>query len=390
MTGESSMEWTIDGVNLRALPKVSLHDHLDGGMRAGTILELLESGGIAVPESVAVSGDIRAMTSDELGAWIAAQSGSGSLVDYLKIFDLTCALLQTEEGLVRVAREAVLDLAADGVVYTELRWAPEQHIHGGLSLDDTVAFVQQGIEQGIQDAAALGQEIRAGQLITAMRHANRSLEIAELALRHRNSGAVGFDIAGAELGFPPSNHAPAFRLLAENMFPATIHAGEADGVSSIESAIVDGYALRLGHGVRLVEDITVEEVDADTTTVSLGDVARWVRDRGITLEMCPTSNIQTGAIAARGSRMEDHPFDLFYQLGFSVTVSSDNRTVSGTTLTRELGLLTEAFGYGLDDLEAFQLNAAVAAFLPLEDREELAEIVHEGFVDAVANARAGG
>jgi adenosine deaminase len=383
------VDWTIDGVNLRDLPKVSLHDHLDGGMRPGTILELLESGGIAVPESVAGSGDIRAMTSDELGRWIAVQSESGSLVDYLKIFDLTCALLQTEEGLVRVAREAVLDLAADGVVYTELRWAPEQHILGGLSLDDTVAFVQKGIEQGIQDAAALGQEIRAGQLITAMRHANRSLEIAELALRHRNAGAVGFDIAGAELGFPPSNHAPAFRLLAENMFPATIHAGEADGVSSIESAIVDGYALRLGHGVRLAEDITVEEVDADTTTVSLGDVARWVRDRGITLEMCPTSNIQTGAIAARGNRVEDHPFDLFYQLGFSVTVSADNRTVSGTTLTRELGLLTEAFGYGLADLEAFQLNAAVAAFLPLEDREELAEILHEGFVDAVANARAG-
>jgi adenosine deaminase len=383
------VDWTIDGVNLRDLPKVSLHDHLDGGMRPGTILELLESGGIAVPESVAGSGDIRAMTSDELGRWIAVQSESGSLVDYLKIFDLTCALLQTEEGLVRVAREAVLDLAADGVVYTELRWAPEQHILGGLSLDDTVAFVQKGIEQGIEDAAALGQEIRAGQLITAMRHANRSLEIAELALRHRNAGAVGFDIAGAELGFPPSNHAPAFRLLAENMFPATIHAGEADGVSSIESAIVDGYALRLGHGVRLAEDITVEEVDADTTTVSLGDVARWVRDRGITLEMCPTSNIQTGAIAARGNRVEDHPFDLFYQLGFSVTVSADNRTVSGTTLTRELGLLTEAFGYGLADLEAFQLNAAVAAFLPLEDREELAEILHEGFVDAVANARAG-
>ena len=389
MNGESLVDWTIDGVNLRDLPKVSLHDHLDGGMRPGTILELLESGGIAVPESVAGSGDIRAMTSDELGRWIAVQSESGSLVDYLKIFDLTCALLQTEEGLVRVAREAVLDLAADGVVYTELRWAPEQHILGGLSLDDTVAFVQKGIEQGIQDAAALGQEIRAGQLITAMRHANRSLEIAELALRHRNAGAVGFDIAGAELGFPPSNHAPAFRLLAENMFPATIHAGEADGVSSIESAIVDGYALRLGHGVRLAEDITVEEVDADTTTVSLGDVARWVRDRGITLEMCPTSNIQTGAIAARGNRVEDHPFDLFYQLGFSVTVSADNRTVSGTTLTRELGLLTEAFGYGLADLEAFQLNAAVAAFLPLEDREELAEILHEGFVDAVANARAG-
>ena len=389
MTGETDMDWTIDGVNLRSLPKVSLHDHLDGGLRPGTILELLETGGIAVPESVSVSGDVRAMTSDELGAWIVTQSASGSLVDYLKIFDLTCAVMQTEEGLARVAREAVVDLAADGVVYSELRWAPEQHLQGGLTLDETVACVQRGIEQGIQDAAAVGHDIRVGQLITAMRHADRSLEIAELALRHREGGAVGFDIAGAELGFLPARHAPAFRLLAENMFPATIHAGEADGLPSIESAIVDGYALRLGHGVRLAEDITVEEVDGDSTTVSLGDVARWVRDRGITLEMCPTSNLQTGAIAARGSRLEDHPFDLFYQLGFSVTVNCDNRTVSGTTLTRELGLLTETFGYGLADLEAFQLNAAVAAFLPLEDREELAEIVHEGFVDAVAAARAG-
>ena len=384
------MEWTLDGVDLASLPKVSLHDHLDGGIRPETILEMLESGDVEVPASVAASGDIRAMTADELAQWIVRQSESGSLVEYLKIFDLNTALMQTSEGLTRVAREAVIDLAQDGVVYGELRWAPEQHLTRGLTLDQTVEFVEQGIAQGIQDAAALGQEIRIGQLITAMRHADRSLEIAELALRHRNNGVVGFDIAGAELGFPPARHAPAFRLLAENMFPTTIHAGEADGVSSIESAIVDGYALRLGHGVRLSEDIVVEEVDDDATTVSLGDVARWVRDRGIALEMCPTSNLQTGAIAARGSRLDDHPFDLFYQLGFSVTVSTDNRTVSGTTLTRELGLLTEIFGYGLADLEAFQLNAAIAAFLPLEDREELADIIHEGFVDAIANARAAG
>ena len=384
------MEWTLDGVDLASLPKVSLHDHLDGGIRPETILEMLESGDVEVPASVAASGDIRAMTADELAQWIVRQSESGSLVEYLKIFDLNTALMQTAEGLTRVAREAVIDLAQDGVVYGELRWAPEQHLTRGLTLDETVELVEQGIAQGIQDAAALGQEIRIGQLITAMRHADRSLEIAELALRHRNNGVVGFDIAGAELGFPPARHAPAFRLLAENMFPTTIHAGEADGVSSIESAIVDGYALRLGHGVRLSEDIVVEAVDDDATTVSLGDVARWVRDRGIALEMCPTSNLQTGAIAARGSRLDDHPFDLFYQLGFSVTVSTDNRTVSGTTLTRELGLLTEIFGYGLADLEAFQLNAAIAAFLPLEDREELADIIHEGFVDAIANARAAG
>ena len=390
MSKEEPMEWTLDGVDLTTLPKVSLHDHLDGGIRPETILEMLESGDVEVPASVAASGDIRAMTADELAQWIVRQSESGSLVEYLKIFDLNTALMQTAEGLTRVAREAVIDLARDGVVYGELRWAPEQHLTRGLTLDQTVEFVEQGIAQGIQDAAALGQEIRIGQLITAMRHADRSLEIAELALRHRNNGVVGFDIAGAELGFPPARHAPAFRLLAENMFPTTIHAGEADGVSSIESAIVDGYALRLGHGVRLSEDIVVEAVDDDATTVSLGDVARWVRDRGIALEMCPTSNLQTGAIAARGSRLDDHPFDLFYQLGFSVTVSTDNRTVSGTTLTRELGLLTEIFGYGLADLEAFQLNAAIAAFLPLEDREELADIIHEGFVEAISHARAAG
>lgn len=384
----SASRWIADGVDIQTLPKVSLHDHLDGGLRPGTILELLELDGVEVPETVGDSRVVAAMTSDELAAWIVRQSESGSLVDYLKTFDLTCAVMQTEQGLARVAREAVLDLAADGVVYGELRWAPEQHLARGLSLDQTVDIVQQGIDQGIEDALALGREIRIGQVITAMRHADRSLEIAELALRHRDSGAVAFDIAGAERGFPPSRHAKAFRLLAENMFPVTIHAGEADGVSSIESALVEGYALRIGHGVRLVEDVTVEGSDAEATTVSLGLVAEWVRDRGVALEMCPTSNLQTGAIAARGHRMDDHPFDLFYQLGFAVTVNTDNRLVSGTTLTRELGLLADTFGYGLADLEAFQLNAAVAAFLPLDEREALADTVHEGFIEAVANARA--
>ena len=381
--------WFADGVDIASLPKVSLHDHLDGGLRAATILELLESDGIEVPETVGDPLAVRAMTADELAAWVVRQSESGSLVEYLKTFDLTCAVMQTETGLIRVAREAVLDLAADGVVYGELRWAPEQHLTRGLTLDETVECVQRGITQGIEDARALGSEIRIGQVITAMRHAHRSVEIAELALRHRDQGVVGFDIAGAELGFPPSQHAAAFRLLAENMFPATIHAGEADGVSSIESAIVDGHALRLGHGVRLADDVTVEGADDESTTVSLGQVAEWVRDRGIALEMCPTSNLQTGAIASRGETVEDHPFDLFYQLGFAVTVSTDNRLVSGTTLTRELGLLTDAFGYGLADLEAFQLNAAVAAFLPLEEREALADTIHDGFVEAVGNTRAG-
>lgn len=380
--------WLADGIDIATLPKVSLHDHLDGGLRPGTILELLESDGVDVPDSVGDAQSLAAKTSDELAAWAVQQSESGSLVEYLKTFDLTCAVMQTEAGLTRVAREAVLDLAADGVVYGELRWAPEQHLARGLTLDQTVEFVQRGIDQGTEDALALGRDIRIGQVVTAMRHADRSEEIAALALRHRNNGVVGFDIAGAELGFPPSLHAAAFRLLAEGMFPVTVHAGEADGVSSIESALVDGYAIRIGHGVRLVEDVTIEASNTDATTVSLGAVAEWVRDRGIALEMCPTSNLQTGAIATLGSRVEDHPFDLFYQLGFAVTVNTDNRLVSGTSLTRELGLLTDAFGYGLADLEAFQLNAAIAAFLPLDEREALADIIHDGFVDAVASARA--
>lgn len=380
--------WLCDGVDIASLPKVSLHDHLDGGLRPGTVLDLLENTDVQIPDSVQSSGDIRAMTSSELVEWILRQSRSGSLVEYLKSFDLICAVMQTREGLTRAARETVLDLSADGVIYGELRWAPEQHLTQGLSLDQVVDYVQEGIDQGIEDALANGREIRIGQIITAMRHANRASEIAELALRHRTRGVVGFDIAGAELGFPPANHAAAFRFLAENMFPVTVHAGEADGVSSIVSALVDGHALRLGHGVRLADDVTVESADADSTAVSLGTVAQWVRDRGIVLELCPTSNLQTGAIAARGNRLEDHPFDLFYQLGFAVTVNTDNRLVSGTSLTRELGLLTEAFGYGLADLEYFQHNAAAGAFLPLEEREELVDAIHEGFVEAVASSRA--
>lgn len=376
------MSYTVEGVDVRTLPKVSLHDHLDGSLRPATILELAEAEGIEVP----------ALTADELGAWFEKQSHAGSLVEYLKTFDLTCAVMQTREGLIRVARESVLDLAADGVFYGELRWAPEQHLTRGLSLDEVVECVQEGIEQGAQDAAALGQEIDARQLITAMRHADRSLEIAELALRHRDrgvatGGVVGFDIAGAEAGFPASKHRAAFDFLATNLMPATVHAGEADGLSSIRSALYDGRAIRLGHGVRLAEDVLVETIESDVTTVSLGELAQWVKDRGIALELSPSSNLQTGAIEAWGSTMEAHPFDLFFQLGFNVTVNTDNRLQSATTLSRELTLLADAFGYGVADLESFQLNAAIASFLPLDEREELAERIHDGFMDAVAASR---
>jgi adenosine deaminase len=373
----ASSEFVLDGVDITTLPKISLHDHLDGSLRPATIIELADAEGIELPTT----------DSAELGAWFAEQSNSGNLVDYLKTFDITCAVMQTTAGLERVARESVLDLAADGVIYGELRWAPEQHQTKGLTLDQTVEAIQAGIDQGIQDAAALGHDIQIGQLVTAMRHADRGREIAELAVRHRENGVVGFDIAGAELGFLPSKHQDAFDFLAHEFFPVTIHAGEADGLGSIRSAIFDGRALRLGHGVRLAEDITIEEAGAEATTVSLGYLAQWVKDRGITLETSPSSNLQTGAIAAWGDDIIDHPFDLLYQLGFTVTVNTDNRLQSGTSLSRELHLLADAFAYDLADLELFQQNACASAFLPLEDREELAEIITQGFIDAVANSR---
>jgi adenosine deaminase len=369
MSIEPNGDVTIQGVSLRGLPKVSLHDHLDGAIRPQTIIELADPLGIDVPEADAES----------LGDWFAEQSDSGSLTEYLKTFDLATAVMQTEEGLTRVAREFVEDLAEDGVIYGEVRWAPEQHTTGGLTLDQAVAAVQQGIEEGEEAAERSGSSIRVGQLLSAMRQSGRSLEIAELAVAHRTRGAVGFDIAGPEDGFPPSDHRAAFDYLAEHFFPVTVHAGEAAGLDSIRSALRDGRALRLGHGVRIAEDLVIKGREGDEVQVQFGDLARWVRDREIPLELAPSSNLQTGAVAAWGTELIDHPFDLLYQLGFSVTVNVDNRTMSRTSLTRELALLVQTFGYELDDLETFQFNAAAASFLPVEEREELVEIIAEGF-----------
>ena len=357
------------GISIDALPKVSLHDHLDGGLRPATILELAETIGLELP----------ATTEADLAAWFAREANSGNLVDYIKTFEITVGVMQTHDGLARVAQEFVEDLALDGVIYGEVRWAPEQHLTAGLSLDQAVDAVQEGIEAGIARVAQAGMTIKIGQLITAMRHTDRSLEIAELAVRHRDLGVVGFDIAGAELGYPAGAHTAAFDYLAENLFPVTVHAGEADGLDSIRGALFDGRALRLGHGVRIAEDISTESEDEEGRYVTLGPVAQWVKDREIALETSPSSNLQTGAFAQWGDELIDHPFDLLFQLGFRVTVNTDNRLMSSTTLSRELSLLAETFGYGLDELLEFQLNAATAAFLPLEDREALVERIVAGF-----------
>ena len=357
---------------LKSLPKISLHDHLDGGVRPETIVELAAEAGVPLPFT----------DGERLANWIAEQSNAGTLSAYLKPFSFTGAVTQTQRNLVRVAREFVQDLADDGVIYGEIRWAPENHLRQGLTLDQAVEAVQEGIEAGVADVTATGKNIQVGQILAAMRHDSLALSIAELAVRHRNQGVVGFDIAGPEAGFPASQHAAAFDHLASNFLPATVHAGEGDGLESIRSALVHGRALRLGHGVRLAEDLTQYQ-DSTGTHTALGDMARWVRDRRIALEISPSSNLQTGAIAQWGTTMTDHPFDLLYKAGLRVTVNADNRLMSNTNLTKELGLLINAFNYTLTDLKTFQLDAAESAFLPSHDRSELKAAIQAGFSDAL-------
>lgn len=362
--------------DFRDLPKVSLHDHLDGGLRPSTIIELAAEAGHELP----------ATDAEALGNWFRESADSGSLPRYLETFEHTLAVMQTREALIRVAREFVEDLAEDGVIYGEVRYAPEQHQRQGLSLDDVVDAVQEGLDQACEELNSEGHPMQVGQLLIAMRHADNGVEIAKLALRHRGHGVVGFDIAGAEEGFPPSRMKEAFDLLAENLFPTTVHAGEAAGLDSIKDAILVGRAQRLGHGVRVAEDIEIEfggvdedgeEVGEDTGLVSLGPVANWVRERGIPLEICPSSNLQTGATAEFGEGIESHPIDLLVQTGFNVTISPDNRLMSGTTLSDEFELLVEAFDYDLEDLLDLTLNAAEAAFVPLEMRELLVEYIND-------------
>ena len=356
-------------IDIQKLPKISLHDHLDGGLRPQTILELAEIDGLELPIDPDTGKPID--SASRMGQWFADQSDSGSLVEYLKTFDITTGVMQTAEGLERVAREFVEDLAEDGVIYGEIRWAPEQHLQKGLTLDGAVEAVQSGLNQGVTNVANQGHQIQVGQIISAMRHLDRGVEIAKLALRHRDKGAVGFDIAGPEAGFPPSRVAEAFDLLASEMFPVTVHAGEADGVESMRSALVDGRALRLGHGVRIAEDI--KNLSASSAQeAGLGHLAQWILDRQIPLETSPSSNLQTGAVAAWGKTMKDHPLDALYRLGFAVTINTDNRLMSGTTLTKEISIVSEAFGYGMEDLLTFQLNAADASFQSLDFRMQLA------------------
>jgi adenosine deaminase len=342
---------------VRRAPKVLLHDHLDGGLRPQTIIDLAGEVGHELP----------AYDADALGEWFATMADSGSLVSYLETFDHTVAVMQTASALARVARECVEDLAADGVVYAEVRWAPEQHVTLGLTLDEAVAAVAAGFEEGM---AATGIVVR--QLLTAMRHQARSREIAELAVAWRERGVAGFDIAGAEAGYPPTRHLDAFEYLQRQNSHFTIHAGEAFGLPSIWEAIQWCGADRLGHGVRLIDDIVV----APSGEVTLGPLAAYVRDTRIPLEMCPASNVQTGAAPS----IAEHPIGLLTRLRFRVTVNTDNRLMSGTSMTAEMQSLVGAFGYTVRDLEWFTLNAMKSAFLPFDERLAIInEVVKPGY-----------
>jgi adenosine deaminase len=349
---------------IQRVPKVLLHDHLDGGLRPRTIVELAESGGYT---------GLPTTDPDELGVLIsAAAAARGNLEVYLETFKHTVGVMQSADALRRVAAECAEDLAADGIVYAEVRFAPELHVERGLSLDQVVEAVLEGFAIG-----SAGRGIRVYALLTAMRHAARSLEIAELAVRYRDTGVVGFDIAGAEAGNRPSRHLDAFQYVARENFHITIHAGEGFGLPSIWEAVQWCGAERLGHGVRIIDDITVEPDGA----TRMGRLASFIRDRRIPLEMCPTSNINTGA--ARSIR--EHPIGLLRALSFRVTVNTDNRLMSQVSLSSEFAALCEAFGYGWSDIQWLTINAMKSAFAPFDERLALINtVIKPGFAAAMA------
>ena len=349
MTGSPTTVPTLE--EIRRAPKVLLHDHLDGGPRPATIVELAQETGYR---------ELPTNDPNQLRAWMARGASRKDLVLYLETFAHTVGVMQTRDALVRVARECAEDLDDDGVVYAEVRFAPELHLERGLALDQVVEAAVEGFRQGSE-----GRRITVRTLLTAMRTAARSLEIAELAVRWRDRGVCGFDIAGAEAGYPPTRHLDAFEQVRRENFHLTIHAGEAFGPPSIWEALQLCGAERLGHGVRIVDDIRVEP----DGSVELGPLASLVRDRRVPLELCPTSNVHSGAAASIG----EHPIGLLADLRFRVTVNTDNRLMSGITLTSEMWNLVEAFGFGWDRLEWLTVNAMKSAFLPFDERGALIE-----------------
>lgn len=350
---------------IRQAPKVVLHDHLDGGLRPQTVIELARDAGY---------DGLPTTDPTELAAFFTAGANRKSLELYLEGFERTIAVMQTRDALTRVAAECAEDLAADGVVYAEVRYAPELSTREGLSLDEVVESILAGF-----DAGSSGRGITVGFIVTAMRTAARSLEIAELAVRHRERGVVGFDIAGAEAGYPPTRHLDAFQFIARANFHITIHAGESFGLPSIWEALQWCGAERLGHGVRIVDDIEV----APDGEIRLGPLASYVRDRRVPLEMCPTSNVHTGAVPS----IEEHPIDLLRRLRFRVTVNTDNRLMSGVTMSDEFATLSRVFGFGLDEIQWLTLNAMKSGFNAFDERLRLINgVIKPGYAKLLAES----
>ncbi len=348
---------------IRRAPKALLHDHLDGGLRPATVVDLAaEYGYRGLPTT----------DPEELGRWFTRGADRKSLELYLETFAHTVGVMQERDAIARVAAECAEDLAADGLVYAEVRYAPELSTERGLTLDEVVEANLEGFRIGSERAAAAGRPIVMKVLVTAMRQAARSSEVAACAVRWRDAGVVGFDIAGPEAGYRPTRHLDAFDLVRHENFHITIHAGESFGLPSIWEAVQFCGAERLGHGVRIVDDITVR----DDGTVALGRLAAYVRDRRIPLEMCPTSNVHTGATAS----IDTHPFDLLRRLRFRVTVNTDNRLMSDVTLSTEFAALDEAFRLGLGEMEWLTINAMKSAFAPFDLRLRLiTEAIKPGY-----------
>ena len=351
---------------IKRVPKALLHDHLDGGLRPQTIIDLAAEINYQLPSTDA----------EELADWFEDSCNSGSLEKYLVTFDHTIAVMQTREAIIRVARECVIDLARDGVVYAEVRGAPELFTKKGLTLDQVIEATTEGFRIGMADAKAEGFTIRVVQLLCALRQNNFANEVARKVVQYRNDGVVGFDIAGPEDGFPPSDYLEAFNYLREENAHFTIHAGEAFGLPSIWQAIQMCGTERLGHGVRIVDDI-----DLSGGEPKLGLLSSYVRDRRIPLELCPTSNLQTGA----AKDIHSHPIGLLEKLRFRVTLNTDNRLMSRTSMSHEMNQVVDAFDWTFEDLQRVTVNALKSAFIPFEERLAIIEnIVKPGYTKIAA------
>ena len=345
---------TID--EARRLPKSLLHDHLDGGLRVATVLELADEIGWTLPTTDATA----------LQAWFTAGADSKDLLQYLATFEHTLAVMQTEAHIERVAAEAALDLANDGVVYAEVRFAPELHVHNGLTLEAVVSAVTSGFRRGEREAAAAGKSILVNAICCAMRTEQRSLEIAQLVdqMRGNDDKVVAFDLAGAETGWPPSLHAEALAFARQRHLNITIHASEPPDLELIDDALRHG-AHRIGHGVRLQSDITTRP----DGSLQLGPLARYVYDHQIPLEMAPTCHVHVGAVAD----LESHPIGAMLRCGFNVSVNTDNRLMSGVMPSSELLAVATTFDLTSAEVERLVVNGVMAGFAPLEVRKRIVE-----------------